>query len=244
MTKRQPQPALLLLPNLVGNHPHHDLFLPASVDRAVKSLDGLIAESASEGRRYLSRFLKNEPVHHIPIALYHKNIPDADIDFLLEPIKNGERWGFVSDAGLPCIADPGAKLVFRARQTGLQVQAFVGPSSIFLALMSSGLTGQRFAFHGYLDKDPPKMRHQLQLHEKRSQEEDATQIFMEAPFRNEQTLNTILEALHPRTLLCIAWDLTLPSQGIMTQTIEAWKKMVPPKLNDRVALFLFLAKRG
>jgi 16S rRNA (cytidine1402-2'-O)-methyltransferase len=239
MKEHSLKPALLLLPNLIGDHSHHEVFLPNSVDKAVGTLDGLIAESAQAGRRYLARFSTKKAVHEIPIALYNKHTPDQDLDFLLEPIKKGERWGLVSDAGLPCIADPGSKLVFRARKTGILVQAFVGPSSLLLALMLSGLNGQHFSFHGYLDKEPTKLKRQLKEFEKRSNEEEATQIFMETPFRNQQTLQIILETLHQDTLLCAAWDLTLPSQGVVTQPIAAWKKMALPNLEDRNTLFLF-----
>ena len=176
-----PSPALLLLPNVLGEQRHHQLFLPSSVDKAVASLDGLIAESDKAGRRYLSRFDTKKPVQETPIALFNEHTPDDHIGFLLEPIQKGERWGIVSDAGLPCIADPGAKLVQRARQMGIQVHAFVGPSSILLALMLSGLSGQKFAFQGYLDKDPQKRNRQIANLEKRSKEEGSTQIFMEAP---------------------------------------------------------------
>lgn len=235
----EPKPALLLLPNLIGEHRHHEIFLPSSIDKAVSTLDGLIAENPVEGRRYLTRFATKKPANEIPIAVFNKDTPDADLDFILEPIRKGERWGLVSDAGLPCIADPGAKLVYRARQTGIQIQAFVGPSSILLALMLSGLPGQQFAFHGYLERDQAKQRKHLQLLEKRSKDEDATQIFMEAPYRNSHTQKALLEALHDQTILCMAWDLTLPTQGVVAQPVSLWKKSPLPNLDKRNALFLF-----
>lgn len=232
------QAALLLLPNLIGEHRHHQPFLPASVDRAVSTLDGLIAESVTAGRRYLGRFETKKPAHEIPIAIYDKKTPDEDLDFLLEPIRKGERWGLVSDAGLPCIADPGSKLVLRAKQIGISIQSFVGPSSILLALMASGLPGQRFAFHGYLDKEITKRKKQIAVLEKRAKEEEATQIFMETPFRNEQTFEAIMEVLHEQTLLSVAWDLTLTGQGCVTQTVQVWKKNPAPNIDKKNALFL------
>lgn len=236
------KPTLLLLPNLIGDQRHHEPYLPSSVDKAVASLDGLIAESETAGRRYLGRFKEPKEAQNTPIALYNKNTPAEDIDFLLEPIRKGERWGYVSDGGLPCIADPGAALVMRARQTGINVQAFVGPSSILLALMQSGLQGQQFAFHGYLDKDATKRSKELQQLEKDSKRNNATQIFMEPPFRNQQTMEQILNTLDDSTWLCIAWDLTLPDQGIVTQKIETWKKSPLPNLQKRNALFLIYAE--
>lgn len=236
------KPALLLLPNLLGEMKQHALFLPSSVDKAVSTLDGLIAESPSAGRRYLSRFSTKKPVNEIPIALFNEHTPDADIDFLLEPMRKGERWGLISDAGLPCIADPGSKLVQRARQSGIIVQAFVGPSSILLALMLSGLPGQRFSFLGYLDKEAKKRETQMRELEKKSRIEKATQIFIEVPYRNEQILETLTNVLGAHTHLCVAWDLTLPTQGIVSQSIQLWKKSPLPNLDKKNAIFLISAE--
>lgn len=235
------KPALLILPNLLGEQSHHGVFLPASVDRAVESIDGLIAESEKGGRRYLSRFKTQKPALEIPISLLNEHTPDDHIDFLLEPIQNGERWGLVSDSGLPCIADPGYKLVQRARQLGISIQVFVGPSSILLALMLSGLQGQRFCFHGYIAKDPERRKLEVLMWEKLSKQNDATQIFMEAPYRNKQTLETALEVLSDKTVLCVAWDLTLPTQGILSQSVAIWKKSPLPNIDKKPAIFLVLS---
>jgi len=235
------KPVLLLLPNLIGDQKHHEPFLPNSVDKAVQGIDGLIAESEQAGRRYLGRFIDVKQAHGVPIALFNEHTPDDHINFLLEPILKGERWGVVSDAGLPCIADPGAKLVARARKLGIVIQAFVGPSSIFMALMLSGFSGQRFTFHGYLDKDLEKRKHQMKLLEKTAKADKSTQIFMEAPYRNQQTFSALLEALDDSTLLCAAWDLTMPSQGILSQSVAVWKKSPPPNLDKRNTIFLVSA---
>lgn len=232
------KPALLLFPNLLGEHRHHELFLPQSVDKAVATIDGLIAESESAGRRYLGRFTTPKPANEIPIAVFDEKTPDDHIDFFLEPIRKGQRWGYVSDSGLPCIADPGAKLVRRASQSGIIVQAFVGPSSILMALMLSGLPAQKFTFNGYLDRDPAKS---IRLLEKSSRDEKTTQIFMEAPYRNQQTLEAIMETLYDDTYLCIAAELTMPSQTVLTQQIKYWKKSPLPNLNKKNALFLISA---
>lgn len=229
--------ALLLLPNLLGESRHHELFLPPSVDRAVQTLDGLIAESDSGGRRFLSHFKTDKPLNQIPIALLNEHTKDDDIDFLLEPLVKGERWGLVSDAGLPCIADPGAKLVSRARQLGIVVQAFVGPSSLMLALMLSGFSGQQFTFHGYLERDPIPRKRQIQELEKLAKK-GYTQVFMEAPYRNQHTLEAVVETLSNEMRFCAAWDLTLPTQGIVSQTILNWKKSPLPNLAKKNAIFL------
>lgn len=232
------KPALLLLPNLIGDHKYHEPFLPSSVEKAVQSLDGLIAESEQAGRRFLGRFKSSKDAQAIPIALFNEHTPDDHINFLLEPIQKGERWGLVSDAGLPCIADPGSKLVSRARQIGIVIQAFVGPSSILLALMQSGLSGQRFTFHGYLEKNPNQRQQQIKHLEKKAITENYTQIFMEAPYRNQHVLTMLIETLADTTSLCVAWDLTLPSQGILSQSVGIWKKSPLPSLEKRNAIFI------
>jgi 16S rRNA (cytidine1402-2'-O)-methyltransferase len=233
-----PKPALLLLPNLLGEHQHHSLYLPSSVDKAVSTLDGLIAESASAGLRYLGRFATKKPPNQLPIALYNLHTPDEEIDFLLEPIQKGERWGLVSDAGVPCVADPGSKLVRRARQRGIVVQAFVGPVSWLLALMLSGLPGQCFYFAGYLAKEPSQREKEIKELEKRAKKEHCTQIFIETPFRNRHLLESLLKILDEETYLCIAWELTLPGQGILSQKVGDWKKSPLPNLDKKNAVFL------
>lgn len=232
------KPALLLLPNLLGDHRHHAPFLPSSVDKAMTTLDGLIAESEVEGRRYLKRFETKKPAQEIPIALFNEHTPDDHIDFLLQPIIAGERWGFVSDAGLPCLADPGAKLVRRARELGVVIQAFVGPSAVTLALMLSGLPAQRFNFLGYLSKEPEQRKKQIKALAATSQKEDSTQVFIEAPYRNKHTLEALLEILPDTAWLCVGWDLTLPTQGLVSQPIERWKKSPLPNLEKKPAIFL------
>lgn len=232
------KPALLLLPNLLGECLLTQMFLPTSVDKAMQTIDGLIAESDPAGRRYLGRFQTKKPAMEIPIALFNEHTPDDHIDFLLEPIVAGERWGLVADAGLPCIADPGSKMVLRARQKGIQIQAFVGPSSIFLALMLAGLPSQRFTFHGYLDKMPNKRQEQIKKMAQQSLKEQATQLFIEAPYRNKHALETLLQTLPDQAWLSVAWDLTLPTQGVVTQTVSQWKKISPPNLEKKPALFL------
>jgi 16S rRNA (cytidine1402-2'-O)-methyltransferase len=241
MTVQQPQPALLILPNLIGEHSSHAAYLPASVDEAVASIDGLIAESLQGGRSYLNQFRTKKPPYQIPLALLNEHTAPDEIDFFLKPIKEGQRWGLISDCGLPCMADPGSKLVFRARQLGIPIQAFPGPSSIFMALMLSGLPGQRFSFHGYLHRNPEKLKAEMRKLEKTSSECDATQIFMEAPYRNGHTLKALCETMQDSTMVCVAWDLTLPSQGIVCHKNSAFKKSPLPLIDKKPAIFLIYA---
>lgn len=235
------RPALLLLPNLLAEGVHPDLYLPASVGRAVATIDGLLAESATGGRRYLGHFLTSEEARRLPIAVVDSATPDEDLDFYLQPIMEGERWGYVSDSGLPCLADPGAHLVHRARQRGIAIQAFVGPSALAMGLMLSGLPAQRFAFHGYLPKDGEERRMAIIALEKRSRAERATQIAIEAPHRNEHLLADLLSVLAPTTWLAVTWQLTLPDQGVVCQEVASWQRSALPRLHGKPATFFLYA---
>lgn len=234
--------SLILLPNLLGEFSDHRPFLPSSVDAAMESIDGLIAESETAGRRYLGRFRTKKPAREIPIALLNKNTGNEDYDFLLEPIRKGENWGLISDAGLPCVADPGYLLVRRARQLGLQIQLFPGPCSFLMALMLSGLPGQAFFFHGYLPKEPTARDKKIQELETLSLRNQATQIFMEAPHRNQHTLESLLKILKDTTYLSVVWDITSPNQGAMTQAVQIWKKIPLPNISKKNVVFLLHGK--
>lgn len=223
---------LILLPNLLAPLEDHTLYLPISVDTAVKRLDGLIAESESGGRRFLKRFQTKKKPHLMPIALI-----DEEVNFLLAPVLEGETWGVVADAGLPGLADPGARLVKRARQLKIPVEALVGPSSITLALIQSGLGGQQFFFHGYIPKDPKERERALISWEKIP---EITHLFMETPYRNLHTYETCIATLKDETLFCVASNLTAPDQWIHTDKIAKWKKSeTPPPIQKKPTLFLF-----
>lgn len=228
---------LSLLPNLLGLVDDYQLFLPKSVDLAVATIDGLFAESEGEGRRYLKHFQTKKKAHLLPIALLNKHSSLKDLDFLLEPLLAGENWGLISDCGLPCLADPGAMLVQRARTLHIPIKAYVGPSSITLALIQSGLSGQAFTFHGYVAKQPIERKKELSEWEAVKK---MTHIFIEAPYRNGHTLQACLETLHPTTRLCVAVNLTLKDEWIYTDSIAAWKtKNI--SLPKQPAIFLFLS---
>ncbi len=213
---------LYLLPNLLGSHKDHSPYLPPNIDEVMGKIDGLIAESDKEGRRYLSRFSTKKPALQIPIGVIKGKVSKSEVDFFLEPILQGQSWGLVSDAGLPCIADPGHQVVTAARKKGIEVKAFPGPCSMMLALMLSGFSGQRFAFHGYLPRESEALMATLKQMEKRAYDERATQIFMEAPYRNEATLEKCLKALKPTTHLCVASNLTLDSEQVIVKTIKSF----------------------
>ncbi|MFA6915915.1 MAG: SAM-dependent methyltransferase [Parachlamydiales bacterium] len=241
--EQKSKPALLLLPNLLATGAHPELFLPASVNKAVNSLDGLIAENPTAGKRYLDLFIKSRDTRTIPIAVVDKSTAYKDIDFFLEPILNGERWGYVSDAGLPCIADPGSQLVFRARQRGITVQAFVGPSALLLGLMLSGLPSQSFGFSGYLPKKKEDRESALKQLEKRSLEENSTQLFIEAPHRNRILLEDAIKVLSPDTWLCVASQLTTLEQTVICQQVVTWRKAILPQIDGKAVTFYLYAKK-
>lgn len=229
---------LYLLPNLLGDHTDHRAYLPAGVDEAVAQLDGLLAESERGGRRYLGRFITKRPAREIPIGVIGERLHRNEVDFFLEPLLKGEVWGLVSDAGLPCVADPGHELVAHARRLGIEVRAVAGPSSVMLALMLSGLPGQRFHFHGYLPKSPDEAVQALKNMEREVRERGSTQIFMEAPYRNEATLKRCLEVLEGSTLLCLASSLTTPEERVFCKPVAQWPKDEAWDLKRSPSLFL------
>jgi len=161
---------------------------------------------------------------------------ESEIEHYLQPVLNGSDMGIISEAGLPAIADPGAMIVALAHRKGITVTPLSGPSSILLALISSGFNGQKFTFNGYLPIKPADRISKLRELEKRAAE-GFTQIFMETPYRNQKMLESILKTCHSDTLLCIAADITLPTESIMTMSISEWKKDLP-SLDDRLAIFL------
>jgi 16S rRNA (cytidine1402-2'-O)-methyltransferase len=229
---------LFLLPNLLSEEGEQEFF-PKGVREAVLSLHGLIAESERGGRRYLRRFCSHEQMAACPIKILNEHTRTQELDELLSPLKEGENWGLISDAGLPCIADPGAPLVLRAHQIGIPVSTFVGPSAPLLALQLSGLTGQRFAFHGYLPREPTMLAHKLKELEKRSRHDAATQLWIEAPYRSARCTQVAFEQLKPTTLFCIAVHLMSNQQRVSTQTIKQWRK-AQFSLEKEPAIFLLL----
>jgi 16S rRNA (cytidine1402-2'-O)-methyltransferase len=226
---------LILLPNLLHADAREDLGFPGGLREVAAKLDGLIAESPKEGRVFLKR------MGRVPLEVPQKELSEhttsEEIDQLVEPMKRGEAWGFVSDAGIPCLADPGAKLVARARQQGIVVQAICGPSSIMLILMLSGFSAQNFSFLGYLPRDGEDLKKAIKTMEKRMREEKQTQVFIETPYRNEKLLQALLQNLGPEIKLCVACNLTAPDESIVTKEIAKWRQMPLPSLKDKPAIF-------
>lgn len=207
---------LYLLPNLL----HEDStwrFEPPP-------LDALIAESDKGGRQFLKKFFGKIT---IPIYLLNEHTQDPSLLLVLPQ----EKIGLISDAGLPCLADPGSQLVFLAKKQKIDIHAYPGPCSIVLALMLSGLPSQRFTFHGYLERDVPALQKQLT-----SLSPDMTHIFIETPYRNQKLLNLILKTRRPKDLLCVASDLMGPCETVLTQPICDWTSL--PDIHKKPTIFL------
>lgn len=214
--------------------------LPADVIQLVNRLDYFIAENAKTARQFLKAIGTLRPLQQISIGELNEHTPDHLLDELLAPLLSGKDAGLISEAGAPGIADPGAKLVALAHAHHVPVSPCIGPSSILLGLMASGLNGQQFAFHGYLPQERVARIRAIQKLEQESKQKKMTQLFIETPYRNTALLNDLLASLAPTTLLCLAVNLTAPDQWIRTQTVAEWQSM-RVEFDKKPALFLLLS---
>lgn len=231
---------LFLIPATLGGSDAAAV-LPAGVQERIRRLDYFIAENPKTARAFLKLVGPGRPLQSIKIERLDHNTPATEIDTLIEPVLAGTDAGLIAEAGCPAIADPGAMLARRAHERGVRVAPLVGPSSILLALIASGLESQRFAFHGYLPVKTPARHQAIRDIESRSHKYRETQIFIETPYRNVQLLDSLLAVCRPDTLLCIAVMLTLPGESVRTSRIADWRKN-KPDLKDRPSVFLILAQ--
>lgn len=233
--------ALYLLPNVFDDEQMPFLLLPEGLPTIVEQLDGLIAESERTGRRYLLKVLSRAPsARTLPIYLLNEHSSRGDCDILIEKIARGETLGLISDAGLPTIADPGALLVRLLRQKGfVAIKAIPGPSSIFLALMLSGLNAQSFTFHGYLPKEATA---RTQLLRRMEREPDHTHVFIETPYRNKVLLQECLTTLSDGTMLAIASNLTLADEEFDIHPVRIWKTLSSFTPRKLPSVFLIQAR--
>jgi len=230
---------LVLIPTTLGDSTLAAV-IPQEVQQRVRTLEYFVAENPKTARAYLKQVGTAKPLQELHIATLNEQTPDAAIAGLAAPLLAGHDVGVMSEAGCPGIADPGAKLVLYAHRHAMRVMPLVGPSSILLALMASGLNGQSFVFHGYLPVADAEREKALRELEKQSRRLQQTQIFIETPYRNRKLLHSILVACAGATLLCVAAEITLAGEDIRTMSVAAWKK-TPPQLERRPALFLLLA---
>ncbi len=226
---------LYLIPSFLGSENSNEVF-PELNRKLVSQLKYFIVEEERTARRFLKKLVPEIIIDQLSFKLLNEHTNEVEISSYLMPIET-ESIGLISEAGVPCVADPGSTLVKLAHEKNIEVIPLVGPSSILLALMASGLNGQNFAFRGYLPIKKDEKVMVIKSLEKRSYQENQTQIFIEAPYRNNQLIEDITTICEPNTLFCIACDLTLPSQFIKTATIREWKNK-KPDIHKRPAIFI------
>lgn len=233
------QGTLYLIPTTLGIT-EVDL-IPPYVSNILQDINEFIVEDEKSARRYLIKAGINKPIAEIVFHLLNEHTNSEGIVSYLDSIEKGKNIGVLSEAGVPCVADPGAAIVKHAHRKNIKVIPLVGPSSIILALMASGFNGQNFTFHGYLPKDRKERVRKLKELEKTALQKNQTQIFIEAPYRNQHLLEDILNTCDAQTQLCIACDITLQSEFIQSRSIWEWKKKVP-EINKRPAVFLICSQ--
>jgi 16S rRNA (cytidine1402-2'-O)-methyltransferase len=216
-------------------------YLPQATRDIACGLTHFVVENAKTARAELKRIGHPLPLRELAIEQMPEKLAAADIDRLLQPLHDGRDLGLMSEAGCPGVADPGALLVRRAHELGIAVRPLVGPSSLLLALMASGLEGQRFAFHGYLPAREPERSQRIAELERDSARLDQTQIFIETPYRNMAIFDAVLAACRPQTRLCVASNLTLPTETLRTRSIGDWRAAQRPALDKRPTVFLLLS---
>jgi 16S rRNA (cytidine1402-2'-O)-methyltransferase len=228
---------LYLLPNLLGVVPPGSVLPQRTLDVA-RELKHFVVETPKAARQFLKTLGTNYPLQMLQLCELNEHTPPERVDALLAPAIEGEDFGLLSDAGCPGVADPGATLVASAHRAGIPVVPLVGPSAVLLALMASGMNGQAFAFRGYLPAKPLARAAALKSLDHALARTGATQLFIETPYRNDALVETVLEACSPATRFCVAADLTLPSELILSRPIAAWRKEDRPALARRPAMFL------
>ena len=227
---------LYLIPTTLGNTPPLDV-LPQSVKRAVESLDEFIVENEKSARAFIKQLTPEKSQPSLILHTLNKYTEIADYPTFLNACLAGKSVGLLSEAGVPGIADPGADIVKIAHEKGIRVIPLVGPSSILMAMMSSGMNGQNFAFNGYLPIDNKERKNAIKRLERISAEQNQSQIFIETPYRNNKMIEELCNTLDKHTQICVACDISLPSEFILTKTAAQWKSRMPD-LHKRPAIFI------
>lgn len=233
-------PYLYLIPTPLGT-PDTPCLLPHEQTQITHITD-FVVEAEKTARAHLKHLGIQTPIRELNLQTLNEHTPRTALSDLLQPLRESRDLGLLSEAGCPAVADPGADLVALAHQMGFEIKPLVGPSSILLALMASGANGQSFAFKGYIAAEKSARSGCLKDLETRSRQANETQIFIETPYRNDALLADAIATLQPETRLCVACDLTLPSQTIISKNITDWRKMTAlPDLKKRPALFILYA---
>jgi 16S rRNA (cytidine1402-2'-O)-methyltransferase len=231
---------LYLIPCTLGDTPAAQV-LPQHVIDTARRLRHFVVEHPKTARQFLAALKPEQPIQSLHFASLNEHTAPKELAELLAPLLDGHDVGILSEAGCPGIADPGADLVGLAHRNGIRVVPLVGPSSILLALMASGLNGQCFAFHGYLPVGEAERNKAIAALEAESARRKQTQLFIETPYRNEKLFGALLAHCRPQTLLCVATDLTLPGESVLTRSIAQWRSQPMPQLNKHPSIFLILA---
>jgi len=231
---------LYLLPTPLGDAPAS---LSPEILEYMDTLTTFITERARTSRRLIKQLHPSKNISELEIFELNKHDPSDGIASFLQPALKGVSIGLLSEAGCPGVADPGALVVAKAHDLGIPVKPIIGPSSILLALMASGMTGQQFCFNGYLPAKKPELSKALRKMEQRSRQSNQTEIFIEAPYRNEQMINTAKETLNLDTRFSMAVDLTLPTEEIISKNIVDWMMIDPAKYQKRPAIFMLAVPR-
>ena len=227
---------LFLVPNVLSDGDWQNV-LPVSVFNVLSETQYFIVENIRTVRRFLKQINRGIDIDALTFFELNKFTQPDDLHGFLEPAERGFNIGIVSEAGCPCIADPGADIVKIAHRKNIQVVPLVGPSSVLLALMASGLNGQNFAFNGYLPVKPHARKKTISALEKKAKTENQTQIFIETPYRNQQLIADLLKTCQPSTQLCIAANITGEGEFIITKSVGEWKSIVPD-LHKQPVIFL------
>lgn len=240
MVMEQNNGIIYMVPMNLGDV-EQSVFLPPYVLETIRSLRYFIAENAKTARHYFISLGMRELLSQITIYEMDKHNKSFDYSVYFDVVRQGNNLGVISEAGCPGVADPGADVARAAHRLGIKVVPMVGPSSILLSLMASGLNGQSFAFNGYLPVKNPERGKMIKKLEERSLQLNQTQIFIETPYRNNAFIDTLCTTLSSNTLLTVACDITLPTEYILTQTIQQWKN-TKIDIDKRPAIFLILKR--
>lgn len=213
--------------------------LPAANKAVLDALDYFIVENTRTARRFLSKAGVARPIETLEFReLNEHTAAGREVEELIAPLLAGRSAGVISEAGVPGVADPGALAVEACHRRGIRIVPLVGPSSIILAMMASGLNGQSFAFNGYLPVKPPERAQAIRRLEKRAHAEGQSQLFIEAPYRNAKLMEQLLQVLAPATRLTLALDLTAPGEYVATRTVDEWRRERLPEMQKRPAIFI------
>lgn len=228
---------LYLIPTTLGDETEPLEVMPLSVKKVIEEVNYYIVENEKSARRFIKKISPKKQQPNLTIKLLDKYAIEEETQKYLDVCEQGFNVGLLSEAGVPAIADPGASIVKLAHQKNIQVVPLVGPSSILMAMMASGMNGQNFAFNGYLPIDKGDRKRTIKDLERISNDKNQSQIFIETPYRNEKMLADLKATLSPHTNLCIAADITLSSEYIKTMSVKDWKHQ-QPNLHKRPAIFI------